>query len=257
MSATAVATPRGAGSAARRLPALVAYVPRACLPPRRLAVLALPCLTILAAGLLARTIDDPVNEAFADVALLAVFGLAMPLGTLVVGDAVLGAEVRAGTLPFTWLTPTRFWELAAARWLGGWLVTLLTLVPCAAAAAAIAGASELAAPIALGTATGAAAHVALFVLIGCITRRAAVWSLAVVFLVERLLGAVLSGVAQLSPAWLGRSVFVGLGEVPEDLSRSGVPEGWAAVTRLGLITAVCVALAAVGLRRLQLTGVRD
>ena len=37
-----------AGSPLRRLPALVAYVPRACLPLRRLAVLALPCATILA-----------------------------------------------------------------------------------------------------------------------------------------------------------------------------------------------------------------
>lgn len=255
MNAPAAAT--RAGSPARRLPALVAYVPRACLPPRRLAVLALPCLTILAAGLLAHTIDKPVDEAFADVALLAVFGLAMPLGALVIGDAVLGAEVRSGTLPFTWLTPTRFWELALARWLGGWLVALATLVPCAAAAAAIAGAGALAAPIALGAAAGAAAHVALFVLIGCITRRAAVWSLAVVFLVERLLGAVLSGIAQLSPAWLGRSVFVGLADLPEDLSRSGVPEGWDAVVRLGLITAICLALATRGLRRLQLTGVRD
>ncbi len=257
MTASTVPALGRSSSAARRLPALVAYVPRACLPPRRLAVLALPCLTILAAGLLAHTIDEPATDAFADVALLAVFGLAMPLGTLVVGDAVLGAEVRSGTLPFTWLTPTRFWELAVARWFGGWLITLATLVPCAAAAAVIAGASSLAGPIALATATGAAAHVALFVLIGCITRRAAVWSLAVVFLVERLLGAVLSGIAQLSPAWLGRSVFVGLGDVPEDLSRSGVPEGWDAVVRLGLITAVCVALAAVGLRRLQLAGVRD
>lgn len=250
------AVTHGSGSTLRRLPALVGYVFRACLPLRRLAVLALPCATILACGLLAGAIDEPAVDAFAEVAAVGVFGLAMPLGTLVVGDAVLGAEVRSGTLGFTWLTPTRFWELAVARWFGGWIVCLATLVPCAALAALIAGAGSLVGPIVAGTAAGAAAHVALFVLIGGVTRRAAVWSLAVVFVIERLLGAVLSGIAQLSPTWQGRAVFVGLGDL-DDLSRSGIPEGGDAVVRLGLITVVCIAGASIGLRRLQLAGARD
>lgn len=243
-------------AAARRLPALVAYVPRACLPAKRLAVLALPCATILLAGLLAHAIEDPATAAFGSAAGLGIFGLAMPLGALVIGDAVLGAEVRAGTLPFTWLTPARFWELAVARWLGGWLVALVTLVPSAALAAVVAGAPSLVGPIAIGTAAGSAAHIALFVLIGCLTRRAAVWSLAIVFVIERLLGAVLSGIAQLSPTWQGRAVFAGLGDLG-DLARSGIPEGGDAVVRLGLLTVVFLAVASWGLGRLQLTGARD
>ena len=58
------------------------------------------------------------------------------------------------------------------------------------------------------------AYVAVFLAIGCITRRAAVWSLAFVFIVERLLGANLSGIAQLSPSWEARAAFVGLSDVP-------------------------------------------
>jgi hypothetical protein len=243
-------------TAVRRLPALIGYVPRACLPPKRLAVLALPCAVILASGLLAHAIDDTAERAFGDVAALGIFGLAMPLGTLVVGDAVLGAEVRSGTLGFTWLSPTRLWELALARWFGGWLVCLVTLVPSAAIAAVIAGAGTLVGPIVIATATGAAAHVALFVLVGCLTRRAAVWSLAIVFVVERLLGAVLSGIAQISPTWQGRAVFVGLGDL-RDLERSGIPEGGQAVARLVLLTAIFLIGASLGLRRLQLTGARD
>lgn len=254
---TATHAPRHTGTPVRRLPAMVGYVFRACLPLRRLAVLALPCAAIVASGLLALAIDEPANAAFADVALVAIFGLGMPLGTLVVGDAVLGAEVRSGTLPLTWLSPTRFWELAVARWFGGWVLALVTLVPAAAVAAVVAGADDHVGPILIATAAGAAAHVALFVLIGCWTRRAAVWSLAVVFLVERLLGAVLSGIAQLSPSWEGRAVYTGLADVPADLDRSGIPDGWDAVVRLGLITAVCVAGAALGLRRLRLTGAHD
>lgn len=254
---TAPAALHSPGSPLRRLPALVAYVPRACLPRRRLAVLALPCATILASGLLSRAIDDSAARAFTDVAALGIFGLAMPLGTLVIGDAVLGAEVRSGTLSFTWLTPVRFWELAIARWFGGWLIALCTLVPSAALAAVLAGASSQVGPAVIATAAGAAAHIALFVLIGAITRRAAVWSLAIVFVIERLLGAVLSGIAQLSPTWQGQAAFTGLGDVRGAPSRSGIPEGWDAVVRLGLITAVCLALASFGLRRLQLTGARD
>ena len=241
----------------RRFATLVGYVFRACLPLRRLAVLALPVLAALACGLIARTVTDDPGEAFARVAGVGIFGLAMPLGTLVVGDAVLGAEVRSGTLGFTWSTPTRFAEIAVARWFGGWIVCLLTLVPAAALSAVLAGAADHAGPMAVATAAGAAAHVALFVAVGCIARRAAVWSLAIVFLVERLLGATLSGIAQISPTWEGRAVYVGLADVPEDLERSGIPEGWGAVGRLGLLTVVLVAVAAWGLRRLQLTGSRD
>jgi hypothetical protein len=254
---TAPAALRPTGSPLRRLPALVAYVPRACLPRRRLAVLALPCATILASGLLARAVDDRAVRAFTDVAGLGIFGLAMPLGTLVIGDAVLGAEVRSGTLSFTWLTPVRFWELALARWLGGWLVALCTLVPSAALAAVLAGASSLVGPVVVATAASAAAHIALFVLIGALTRRAAVWSLAIVFVIERLLGAVLSGIAQLSPSWQGQAAFVGIGDVTGVRARSGIPEGWDAVVRLGLLTVVWLAVATFGLRRLQLTGARD
>ena len=242
----------------RRFAALVGYVFRACLPPRRLAVLALPVAAIVACGLVARTItDEPAHAAFADVALVGIFGFAMPLGTLVVGDAVLGAEVRSGTLAFTWSTPARFAEIAVARWLGGWAVCLLTLVPASALAAIVAGAGRDTVAMVIGTAGGAAAHVALFVAIGALVRRAAVWSLAVVLLVERLLGAVLSGVAQLSPSWEGRSAYVGIAGDKGDLERSGIPGGWEAVVRLGLLAVAFLVVATWALRRLQLTGSRD
>ena len=253
---TAVAS--GPGLAVRRASALVAYVFRACVPARRLAVLALPVAAAVACGLITRTVTgEPAADAFARIAGVGIFGLAMPLGTLVVGDAVLGAEVRSGTLAFTWSTPTRFAEIALARWLGGWVVCLVTLVPAAALAAVVAGVGDHAGPMAVATAAGAAAHVALFVAIGALVRRAAVWSLAVVLLVERLLGAVLSGVAQLSPTWESRAVYVVLAGAPEDLERSGIPDGWAAVVRLGILTVAFLVLATWGLRRLQLTGSRD
>lgn len=241
-----------------RLLALVAYVFRACLPRQRLAVLALPVLAILVTGVLSRTVADvDAAESFARIADGMVFGLALPLGALVIGDAVLGAEVRSGALAFTWLTPTRYWEIAVARWLGGWLVAFATLVPAAAAAAVVAGAGEQAGAMTLAATAGTAAHVSLFVFIGCVARRAAVWSLAVVLLVERLLGAALSGIAQLSPTWEARAVYVGLADVPDDLVRSGIPGGGDGVVRLAVITAVLLVGTAWGLRHLELTGSHD
>ena len=81
------------------------------------------------------------------------------------------------------------------------------------------------------------------------------WSLAFVFLVERLLGAALTGIAQLSPTWESRAIFVGLlDDAPERLVREGIPAGGAAVVRLLVVTAVALAIAVWRLRHLRLGG---
>jgi hypothetical protein len=103
----------------------------------------------------------------------------------------------------------------------------------------------------------AAAYIGLFVMIGCTTRRAAVWSLAAVLLVEDLLGAALAGIAQLSPAWEGRAAYAVLGPGADAILRSGIPNGWGAVVRLVVITVVTLAVASWRLRHLRLTGPED
>lgn len=240
-----------------RFSTLVTYVFRACLPARKLAVLALPCVAAVGSGLLALAVQDTDAAAFTSVANAVIFGLAVPLGSLVIGDAVLGAEVRAGTFTITWMTSTPVAEIAVARWLGGVIVAAATLVPAVALAAVLAGAPDLVGPVAIGALTASAAHIALFVAIGAVTRRAAVWSLAILFLVERLIAAPLGSVAQLSPTWLGREVFVGLSDQLLRFGRDGVPDGWDAVARLGVLTAAWLALASFALSRLRLTGARD
>jgi hypothetical protein len=83
-----------------------------------------------------------------------------------------------------------------------------------------------------------------------------VWSLAVVFLGEHLLGGVLSGVAQLSPMWESQQVYAGL--APEDtgslLLRDGTPNGWSAVVRLAIVLAVTLGVATWRIRHLKPTG---
>jgi hypothetical protein len=104
---------------------------------------------------------------------------------------------------------------------------------------------------------GSAAYLGLFLLIGATARRAAVWSLAVVFLGERLLGSALTGIAQISPMWQSRGVYAGLGPDTGELLRDGVPDGWASVVRLVIITVVTLALASWRLGHLRLSGASD
>lgn len=248
--------PLTAGGTGSRVAAMVGYVFRACLPTKRVLALLLPAGAILLAALLTRAVDaTPSVRDFEEVAEVVIFGLALPLGSIIIGDSVLGAEVRSGVLSFTWLTPTRRSEIAFARWLGGWIVALCSLAVACFVAALLAGVGEAAVPLAVAAAAMTAAHIAMFVAIGALTRRAAVWSLTVLLLVERLLGEALTGVAQLSPTHEGFAAFAGL--VDGGSPRSGIPAGWAAVGRLGMLTVVFLALAAWGLRRLRLTGSGD
>src|SRR5437868_1879340 len=154
----------------------------------------LPCAGALLFGLLSYAIQDSAQRAFATVAADGIFGLVLPITALVIGDSVLGAEVRSGTFHFTWLSPTPTWQIVLGRWVGGVFVVLVTIAPASALAAVIAGTPESAGPAYLAAAVGGAAYVAIFIAIAALTRRTAVWSLAFVFLVERLLGSALTGI---------------------------------------------------------------
>jgi ABC-type transport system involved in multi-copper enzyme maturation permease subunit len=241
-----------------RFAAIVAYTFRSCLPPKRWAAVALPCAGTLVFGLLARAIDDSPGRAYANVAAEAIFGLLMPIAALVIGDSVLGAEVRAGTFHFTWLSPTPGWQIVLGRWIGGTVVVLLSIAPACALSAVVAGVPENAWPSFLAAASGGTAYVALFIAVACVAKRTAVWSLTIVFLVERLLGTALSGIAQLSPTWEARAIYVGLAnDVPSRLERSGIPEGPAAVVRLAVITVVTLAIATWRMPRMHLASASD
>lgn len=241
-----------------RFVAILVYTLRSCVPPKRWAAVLLPCAGALLFGLLARAVDDPADRAFANVAAEGIFGLVMPIAALVIGDSVLGSEVRAGTFHFTWLSPTPMWQIVLGRWMGGSFVALVTIAPSCALAAVVAGTPESAGPAFLAAAVGGAAYVALFIAIGCLTQRTAVWSLALVFLIERLLGAALTGIAQLSPTWESRAIFVGyIDNPPSRLVRDGIPQGGDAVVRLVIVTIVALVVANWRMGHLRLSGAAD
>jgi ABC-type transport system involved in multi-copper enzyme maturation permease subunit len=222
---------------------------RACVPARRI-LLFLPAAGALVFGLLSRIADEAATAAFSRVGGAALYSLVLPITCLIVGDALLGAEIRSGVFAFTWLSPVSYRTIVAGRWIGGCIIAAVILVPAAAAAAVVAGAPSSAGPAALAAMAGIVAYLALFLAIGATFRRPVVWSLVLVVLVERLLGAALAGIAQLSPGWLAQSVLVGIAG-PPDLIRKGIPNGWGAVGRLVLVAGVGLALAAWRLRFLR------
>lgn len=241
-----------------RLVALLVYTLQSCLPPRRWAAVLAACAGAVLFGLLTHAIDATAERAFANVAAEGILGLAVPIAALVIGDAVLGAEIRGGTFLFTWMSPTPIWQIVLGRWLGGSLVALATIAPAGALAAIVAGTPASAGPLVLAATVGAVSYVAVFIAIGCLTRRTAVWSLAFVFLIERLLGAALTGIAQLSPTWESRAIFVGLlDNPPQRLERDGIPAGGGAVVRLLIVSAVALAIATWRMRHLRLSGAAD
>jgi hypothetical protein len=85
-----------------------------------------------------------------------------------------------------------------------------------------------------------------------------VWSLAFVFFVERLLGGVLTGIAQLSPMWESRAIFVAwIDDAPHRLERSGIPSGGGAIVRLVIVSAIALAIANWRMSRMRLSGATD
>ena len=244
----------------RRSPfvAIFVYTLRSCFPRKRWMAVLVPCAGALLFGVLSYAVNESGQRAFATVAADGIFGLVMPIAALVIGDSVLGAEVRAGTFHFTWLTPTPTWKIVLGRWAGGAFVVLVTIAPASALAAVIAGTSESAVPTFIAAAMGGVAYVAVFIAIAALTRRTAVWSLAFVFLVERLLGTALTGIAQLSPTWESRAIFLGyLKHVPRDIVRTGIPQGGAAIVRLCIVSVVVLGIAIWRMSHMRMAGASD
>ncbi len=225
MSASAAPTRRTRGRFEPRLVVVIAaYALKACFPKKRLIGLVLPAAGALLFAVLSQVIPDDGPEALALVANGGLFGVVLPVGCLIIGDAVLGAEVRSGTIHFTWLSPASFAAIVAGRWLAGCAAALVALVVPFGLAAIVAGVPGAVGPLALAAAAGSAAYIGVFLTLGALTRRAVVWSLGFVLLGERLLGAALSGIAQWSPGWQARAVYAELGpDAAEHLHRARHP----------------------------------
>ena len=249
--------PRAPGRSRSPFGAILRYTLQSCFPRKRWFAILVPCAGAVLFGLLSYAVAGTADYAFAKVASDGIFALVVPIGALIIGDSVLGAEVRSGTFHFTWLSPAPAWQIVVGRWLGGTIVALLTVAPAVALAAVVAGAYDSVGPAFLAAAVGSAAYVAVFIAIASLTRRTAAWSLAFVFLVERLLGTALTGIAQLSPTWESQAIFLGFSHHAHELVRTGIPQAGSAVVRLAIVTVVVLAIAVWRIGHMRWAGAAD
>lgn len=225
--------------------ASIVYAVRTCVPPKRWALLALPALAAVLFAVLIEANSDGGSGSFRraddlELLLTALLGFVLPFASLVVGDAVLGAERRSGLLALTWLSPAPFATIVGGRFLAAWGVASAALVPAMAVSVAIIGEAEAAGALVLATVLGSAAYIAIFMAIGVATRRGMLWSLGFVLVGEQTIMPAVSSLAQLSPGLLARSAYAGIGPLGEALERDGIPTGWGAVVRLFVIAAIAL-----------------
>jgi hypothetical protein len=68
----------------------------------------------------------------------------------------------------------------------------------------------------------------------------------------------LTGIAQLSPTWESRAIFVGLlNDVPGRVVRKGIPQGGAAVVRLALVAIAFLLVAIWRMSHMRMSGASD
>ena len=255
------------GTDQRALPgpfvASLAYAARACVPPKRWALLALPAA---AAVLFAVLVDadgsdaiDPAVQQVDDLEFLlgALLGFVLPFACLIVGDAVLGAERRSGLLTLTWLSPASFATIVGGRFLAAWAIANVALIPAMIIAVAIIGMADAAVALVLAVVAGSAAYLGIFMAIGVITRRGMLWSLGFLMVGERTIMPVIESLAQLSPQQLALATYAGLGPLGEELERSGIPSGWGAAVRLLVIAAIGLLVTERALRRVTILSGAD
>ena len=155
-----------------RFVAIVVYTFRSCIPPQRWFGVLLPCVGVVAFGFLSLRSTTARSERSRT---------SRPRGSSASWcpsprsswATPCRRRGRAATFQFTWLSPTPVWQIVIGRWLGGTIVALVTVVPACALAAVAAG-TPRAAPAALAAAAAVVTYVAIFVAIGCLTRRTAV-----------------------------------------------------------------------------------
>jgi len=198
-----------AGTAAtgpRPFGAIVRATTRSLLGRRRTLLVVLFLAVPLLLALLARAV--PGTEAREEIAIglldNLVVRVVLPLVSLLIGTAVLGAEVDDGTIDFLLVNPVPRWEIIAAKLLVAEVVTLGLLVPVTALSGAIlvAGLPGVDADIAIGftvgVAVGAIVYVALFVAMSVVTSRALVLGLGYVLIWEGFLASLFAGTRNLS-----------------------------------------------------------
>ena len=213
---------------------------------RSLLLFALP-IVMLALALAIRLVIGV--DADAAIVLLHRFSLGtlLPLVALIAGTGVIAPEIDDGEIVYLLAKPVSRWSVLLSKLATAIVLTIaFTTIPTLIAGAILTG--DVLDPIpgfAVGTIVGAVAYCAVFVLLGVVSRHAAVFGLLYALVWESLVGGYVPGARAVSVQdWAYSVTYV----LSSDLDTK--PEVGAAVA-LPLIAAVTVVAAVVGVQRLR------
>lgn len=164
---------------------------------RFLLLLPLPALVIGLAALadgLGATHEEWVHAVLLGLGIVVV----LPVMALIVGASVLGSEIDDGTVTHILAKPLPRREIVLSKLLVAIVVTVVVVGVGMFAATMISGQVRLALGMAAGTAVGAVAYSALFVVLSLLTRRPVLVGLVYILVWEGLLGNVLRDTGVLS-----------------------------------------------------------
>lgn len=186
--------------------AIVGSTARSILGRRRTLLVLLFLAVPILLALLARSLPGAEGQQEAVIRILdsLVVRVVLPLVALLIGTAVIGAEVDDGTIVFLLVNPVARWEIIAAKLFVAEVVTLVLVVPVTALTGAILVAGEpsvsssIAGGFAAGVAIGAAVYVAIFLAMSVLTSRALVLGLGYVLIWEGFLASLFAGTRNLS-----------------------------------------------------------
>jgi len=171
---------------------------RALLGRRRfLLLLPLPVLLVGLAALAHAAQPDPTDWGGPVLAGLG-FGVVLPMIALLVGTAVLGAEIDDGTIVHLLATPVARRDIVLAKLLvAAGITAAVSAVPMYLTGLIVAG-GRLGLGLALASVLGSAAYSAVFLTLSVLTRRPVLIGLLYVLIWEGLLGNLLAGSRLLS-----------------------------------------------------------
>ncbi len=144
-------------------------------------------VVVLVVAVASRTRTDGVTvlDAVQFVDLVGV-SFAAPVAALVFGVGVLGDMVDDGTLVYLWLRPVARWRLASSAAVASWTLAVpMALVPVLAGCTVLGVSDRITAAAVLGTGGAVAAYSSVFVWLGLVSRRALVWGVGYLLIVEQ------------------------------------------------------------------------
>jgi len=182
-------------------PTVAGLTIRATLGRRRALLFAIPAVILIALTLVLRA-SRPAGAPWPD-RVLGDFGFSvlLPLTALIIGTAVLGAEIDDGSAIHLLATPVRRSAVVITKWAVAAVLTMLfAAVPELIAGLLAPNSGKLALALFVGAVVGSVIYAAVFVMASVLTTRAIALGLLYVLIWEGLLGNLVGGARILSVA---------------------------------------------------------